>query len=213
MIRKKNRFMASDKIDIPYVVPFQIKQNKYELPAAHCVQTKADNGIDIRRSILHVITTPKLRAIHIFCFKEDKTEWTFFEPYTAPLSTAEVRGMMVYGIKQFREPSFLLSETRIKSDSFIEKIGGIADYLDSFKPDDKIYIIMTFKNWSYATGNYFDETSLCRAILQYQPRKVSGVIRNVDKRVPILVPKEDLNQPKSVRIPTFGIQDFKENLL
>lgn len=196
--------MATDKLNIPVVIPQDSKCNQYDLPATNCVQLKADNRISIQRSIIHLITIPKLRAAHVFRFKEDRTEWKFYEPYHAPLSVSEVRGTMVYAIKQFREPEFLLTKTKIKSHSFIRSNVPIIKYLESLSKEDKVYIILVFENWSYAIGNYFDETSICRALLQYRPRKVGSVIRNMDKDKPILIPKTgNLNRPKTVRIPVF----------
>lgn len=197
--------MATDKLTIPYVMPLTVKCNQYKLPIANCIQLKADNEIAIQRSIIQLVTTPELRAVHIFHFKEEHTDWRFFEPYHAPLSKNELRGMMIYGIKQFREQKFSYAMTKIRSHSFIHSVEPINEYLRSFEKEDKIYIIMTFKDWSYAIGNYFDETTICRSILQYQPRKIESVIRNIDKDKPILIPKAgNSNYTKEVRIPIFN---------
>lgn len=198
--------IASEKLTIPYVIPVNIKCNRYELPSANCIQLKVDNEVVIQRSILHLVTTPELRAVHTFHFKEDHTEWNVFEPYQSPLSIQEVRGMMVYAIRQFRDPTFLLTQTKIKSNSFIRSAKPIIHYLESLHPEDKIYIILIFKYWSYAIGNYFDETSICRALLEYRPRKAESVIRNMGKDNHLFIPKtEDRNQPKSVRFSVFNL--------
>lgn len=199
--------LATDKLTIPFVMPLIVKCNTYELPAAKCIQLKADSELSIHRSIIHLITTPELRAAYIFHFKEDKTEWKVFEPAHAPLSINEVRGAMVYGIKQFRKPKFTLTLSKIRSNSFVHSTTSIVEYLESLKHDDKIYIILVFKNWSYAIGSYFDETSICRALLEYRPRKGYSVIRNMEKDKRYFIPKSgDLNQPKEVRFPDFILQ-------
>lgn len=198
--------MATDKMTIPFVMPVTVKCNIYELPAANCIQLKANSEISIHRSILHLITTPQLRAAHIFHFKNNHTEWRFFEPDHAPLTTSEVRGTMVYGIKQFRKPKFELTRTKIRSHSFIHSVNPIVEYLESLHHQDKVYIILVFKDWSYAIGSYYDETSICRALLAYRPRKSRSVIRNMDKDKPILIPKTGYsNQSKEVRISVFQL--------
>lgn len=192
--------MASDKIDK------SVMCNRYELPAANSIQLKANNEVSIQRSILHLITTPELRAAHVFHFKDGCTDWRVFEPYQSPLTSYEVRGAMVYAIKQFREPTFLLSKTKIRATSFIRSVNRIVQYLESFKQKDKIYIILIFKHWSYAIGNYFDETSICQALLEYRPRKPESVIRNTEKDKLIFIQKaEDLTIPKVVRFPAFSL--------
>jgi hypothetical protein len=154
--------------------------NHYKLPPMNSVQLKADNELSIKRSILHLVTIPKLRSAHIFHFKENETEWRVYEPHRAPLAHHEVRGTMVYAIKQFRNPEFLLTNTKIRSNSFIQSVKPIIEYLESLDHQDKIYIILVFKNFSYAIGNYFDETAACQAILDYRPRKIERVIRKGD---------------------------------
>lgn len=137
-----------------------------------------------------------------------------YEPYHSPLTVHEVRGMMVYAIKQFRNPTFLLSPTNIRSNSFIWSTKPIREYLDSLQQEDKIFIVLTFKDWSYAVGNYYDETTLCRALLEYQPRKAESVMRNVDKNKRVLIPKTgSMNQPKSVHLPVFNLYESGKIML
>lgn len=175
--------MATDKLDIPYLHHDVFTTTQF-LPAANCVQLKADNIISINRSILNILTIPDLRAVHIFQFHEGKTDWTIYDNRHSPLTINEVKGTMVFAIQQVKYGlSATVEPVKIKSQSFIRSTKTIIKHLEQFQPEDKILIVSVFKTHALTAGNYFDETTLCRALLNYEPRKSDRVIRKVSRSV------------------------------
>jgi hypothetical protein len=173
--------MATDKLNLPYLNHNDVCCTSYTFPAySPSVQLKAANRISINRAILNLITVRHLRAAHIFQFKDGSTEWTVYDSKENPLEQHEVRGSVVWAIQQVKSHSAsALSPVSIDSQSFVHSTKPIIRKLESFSPDDKVFIILVFKDCAIATGNYFDETALCRALLNFSPRMTDKVIRQV----------------------------------
>lgn len=175
--------IATENLDIPFL-PKKALVTHYILPVANCVQLKATNEVSVNRAILHLITVPCLRAAHIFHFKKNITKWTIHESKENPLTQNELRGTMVTAIQQVKHNSASkLHPVKIKSNAFITATKPIIRQLETFAPDDKVLVVLVFKDFIIVTGSHYDESTICRAVLDFCPRKSKRVIRNVKKDV------------------------------
>jgi hypothetical protein len=195
--------MTTKKLNLPYLVSGGVNKRTITLPAARCIQMKANNEIPIKRTILNLITTPHLRSLQVFHFRETETSWTIYDPENHPLNHNEVKGAMVLAIQGVKSDTVnTLKNIDVPSNGYVQSTKTIIRHLESFSRDDKIFIVALFKQHFFSIGNYYDESTLCRALLNFRPRKVESVISNsredvVNQRL-FLLEKEELLQPKKM---------------
>jgi hypothetical protein len=175
--------IATDNLDIPFL-PKPTLATDYILPVAHCVQLKASNEVSVNRAILNLITVPYLRTAHVFQFEKNRTKWTVYESKEKPLAQNELRGVLVAAIQQIKHNSASkLHPVKLKSNAFITATKPIIKQLESFAPDDKVLVVLVFKEYMIVTGSHYDESTICRAVLNFSPRETKRVIRSVEKNV------------------------------
>lgn len=181
------RVCSTSHLELPYLNT--IHEARYTLPAANPVQMKATNEIVVNRCILTLITTPSLRAVHLFHFKKEETDLLIFEPEEDPLKPYEVKGAMMYGMQEVKNGlTSEMKRTKISSTSFIHSTRSIVRRFENLDKTDKIFVVMIFKDFAFSTGSYYDEHLLCRALLDYRPRKQDKVIRKVERKVEFIQP-------------------------
>jgi hypothetical protein len=178
---------STSHLELPYLNSIHVA--KHTLPAVKPVQMKATNEIVINRCILTLITTPNLRAVHLFHFKKEETDWFIFDPEEDPLKPYEVKGAMMYGMQEVKNGlTSEMQQTKISSTSFIHSTTSIVRRLEKLDKTDKIFVVMVFKDCAFSTGSYYDEHLLCRALLDYRPRRQDKVIRKVERKVEFIQP-------------------------
>lgn len=152
-----------------------IKQD-YELPIAKCVDTSIPIEICLKRCILNLVTIPNLRAAYIFRFNKHHTHWTVYEPPNAPLAQKEVRGALFFTMNEMkqmkRSQESMFRNIKEKSKLYIRNTKPIVKEIENISKFQKVFIILVFKNILFMTGNYYDESSLCHALVNFVPRKI-----------------------------------------
>lgn len=169
--------MSTDRLNLPHLNRKDYQVSSYVFPAARYAQLKVTSEVSVNRAILNLITVPDLRAAYLFEFKEEQTDWSVYQSNRSPLTEHEVRGAMILAMKQIKQDSYAkLTPTKIRSHSFIHFTKPIIKHLERFVPEDKVLIILIFKDYTMVTGNVYDETTLCRALLKFCPQKADRVI-------------------------------------
>lgn len=160
--------LNSDKLDFPYLN--KTLRHHRTLPKAHCIQMKADNELSIKRSILHLVTLPHLRAVHVFRFEAEHTDYFLFEPNGSSVTKEEAKGTLALAIQHVQQgTSSKMTQIQAYAYRFIHNRKAIIAFLESFAKEERLFIVLCFKEHLFSSGNYYDETSLCRAMLAYQP--------------------------------------------
>lgn len=135
------------------------------------------NEICIRRAMVDLITVRGLRAAHVFHYKSGSVDWHMFQPSSSPVNQAEVNGHMIFAIQAMKAgemaPCLQIDSTK---KALLTNKADVMDLLNGFHSEDRIFIVLIFNDRAFATGNYFDESTLCKAIVNYQPPKENTII-------------------------------------
>lgn len=181
------------------------EENITLLPAAKPWIIKGSNSISVKQSMLHLLTIRNLRSAHIFKFRENETEWKSYHPEQDSLPENELRGLIAFSIRQVQtEKTSLVAQTSVNADRFIIDTKKPMRALEEIEEGEKVFIVLSFKNCTFVTGNYYEEDILCQALLNYQPSPSHNVISKLEGETshvfPSFLSEEDLSKPSVVRV-------------
>lgn len=152
---------------------------KYEVNSFEKIQLKVNSETVVKRAILNIVTVKNLRAAYIFRFQKGKMDWNLYEPKSGPISEKEHRGAIISAIKQMRTgPSPTLKRILTEKHSYIDNTKSIISALEQLQENSEVFVILIFKNVIFICGNYYDETAMIQAMLNFVPNKKS-VTRNI----------------------------------
>ncbi|MEH7510701.1 hypothetical protein V7159_23960 [Priestia megaterium] len=155
------------------------------------------NEICIRRAMVNLITVWGLRAAHIFHYKSGIVDWHMFQPSSSPVNQAEINGHMIFAIQAMKAgemaPCLQIDSTK---KALLTNKADVMDLLNGFHSEDRIFIVLIFNDRAFATGNYFDESTLCKAIVNYQPPKEDTVVwPEKDRYLRLLAERVSVQKP------------------
>jgi hypothetical protein len=192
--------MSTSELGIPKKQK-EILQTEYTLSSPEKIQLKADNETSIKRAILNIVTTKNLRAAHIFEFSKKSVQLNVFEPRADPLNKNEMKGTMVFAMKQVRsEPSSTIKRIAKEPHEYIKDTKPIVHYLEGIDKNSDIFIVLIFNNAVFVTGNTYDESVLIKSIIGFNPSTKSEykmTFKIEPNRLERLKPK-DLTKPKKI---------------
>lgn len=163
--------MSTEKLGLPDINISNEEEKVVTFPLGGGAGSNLGNGMAVKTAVLNLWAFKKeLRAAHIFRFKKETVDWHLFEPSNDPLNQYELNGQMMFSIRAIQQTDFQ-SEMIIEPSEkkFINKRGKLHRALASIQPEDQVYIVLVFKDLIIAGGNYFDESTLCKAIVHHKP--------------------------------------------
>jgi len=200
-------------IPLPFITYSKLTKDVKELPyKVNMMQEAEDNQLDIRRSILNLHTISNFRAAFIFEQQEESVTCTRFEPFRHPLSTIEARGMLTLTMQELKQAPECLKKIRGDRTECIKRPKKVIQYLKGVDPATPIFILLVFENFLFATGTFYNETTLCQALVTFCPREDGHVISNMrtgEDGLPFYLKR--VNPSFSVEVPQ--LQDWEEIVL
>lgn len=129
----------------------------------------------IEKQIIFLLTTFKdMRAAHFFVYGEDETTWHLFSPTNSPLTQAEVGGHMKRGISEVVKGNSITTSKFSKPIQRYTRMGKqVRSFYTRLENKNHVFAILVFKDFIFIAGNVFGESSLCKAVMHYNPHKVS----------------------------------------
>ncbi|MED4068715.1 hypothetical protein [Priestia megaterium] len=165
------------QLGVPVVRKNKSVYQKKSFPLSSGLEMFDSNEICIRRAMVNLITVWGLRAAHIFHYKSGAVDWHMFQPSSSPVNQAEVNGHMIFAIQAMKAgemaPCLQIDSSK---KALLTNKADVMDLLNGFHSEDRIFIVLIFNDRAFATGNYFDESTLCKAIVNYQPPKENTII-------------------------------------
>jgi hypothetical protein len=174
----------------------------YKLPKTKPVSTSTSMEICLKRCILNLVTIPNLRAAYVFQFNKNETHWTVYEPTNAPLTQNEVRGVLFFTMSQMKKDrNVMFRHIKEKSKVYIQNTKPIIKEIENIGKSQKVFMIFVFRNLVFMTGNFYDESLLCHALVNFTPRKVQIAFEQKDRNLleTRKVSKANLLEPKYIR--------------
>ncbi|PGQ88212.1 hypothetical protein [Priestia megaterium] len=165
--------MDSKKLGLPIIPVEDTKFKKVSFRLSGGLEMVDNNEICIKRAVVQLMTVQGLRAAHIFHYKSGEVDWYRFEPSLCSLNQAEINGHMIFAIQAMKAgemtPCFQIESIK---KPLVKQTSQIIKFLNGFQVTDRIFVVLVFKDRIFATGNYFDESTLCKAIVDFEPLPV-----------------------------------------
>jgi hypothetical protein len=175
----------------------------YRLPQSNCTLTRTPMEVCMKRCILNLVTIPNLRAAYVFRFNKTHTHWTVFEPPNAPLTQKEVRGALFFTTNEMkRDRGAVFRKIKEKPKVYIRNTKPIIKEIENLSKLQKVFIILVFKNLLFMTGNFYDESAICHALINFTPRKnqMNPELLKPDLLESRKVSVSNLLQPRTIKI-------------
>lgn len=164
--------MNPDRLNIPQVAK-EINRKTLTFPIKGGIRL-SNCELAMKRALLHMVTVQDIRAVHVFHYKNSFADWHFadwhlFEPNAEPLNQAEINGHMIFAIESMKkgELSSVLSIEGTER-KLIKNKQPIIHFLRNFKVEDSVFIVIITRYTAFASGNFFNESALCRALLSHE---------------------------------------------
>jgi hypothetical protein len=193
--------MDSQKFGIP-LKRNELFHSELVMPPTDTIQLKEDNERVIKRSILNLVTTKNLRAAQVLEFKTNETVLHIFEPALEPLTECELRGSMIFAMKQIRTaPSPSIKQIETNPHRYIKNVKPIINFFDSFNKKSRLFVILVFENAIFVTGDHYNETVLCQAIINFVPAEKTSIPIEWNRSIKPIEHfiQKDLTEPKDIR--------------
>lgn len=191
------------ELNLPKIKNDPYAKQIYKLPKANPVVAGISIEVCLKRCILNLVTIPNLRAAYVFRFNKEETHWTVYEPTNAPLTQNEVRGALFFTMSQMKKDrNAMFRNIKEKTKAYIRNTKPIIKEIENIGKFQKVFIIFVFKNLLFMTGNFYDESSLCHALVNFSPREVQNHFETKESNLleARKVSSVNLLQPKHIRI-------------
>ena len=193
--------LNDEVIELPYVKKAKVVKREMMFSNINGLKIGSTNEQSIRKAYLSLVGSSRLRAAFIYEFRKGGAKLTIYEMDQDPISESEFKGVTVTvanGMKHNPRSQIInVSET---SKSFCDSTIKIKEHLDRMDKNTNLFIVLFARNHLFYTGNMYSEHLLCRAMLDFKPRKSKTVISKVMEttltpdRLQFLV-DDDLYQP------------------
>lgn len=162
--------MRSEAIGLPTVNPSEVLIKKTTFPFDSGLKLNDSCVMSVRRAMVQLVTTKELRAAHVFRYGENgEVEWHLFESAEQPLNQAEINGHMIFAIQSIKQGN-LTSLVEIEcTKRHIQNKNPVRRFLETIDETESVFIILILKDKAFCVGNYFDESTLCNAIVNFIP--------------------------------------------
>lgn len=178
----------------------KVVKTRYILPVS---QTGSETPIGfqtaLKRSLLNVITTPQLRAAFLFLYENDQTQMISYESDQSPINQKEARGVFALAMRNFqKQPNPILMKVKPRAKGVLPSYKPIVQKLEQMHDGQKFFLILLYKSFLFMTGSYYDESSICHALIQFQETKGCNLSKplyqheSLENRVKRLRQKEPL---------------------
>ena len=161
------------------------------------LKTLSDNSKIIRQAVVQLITNHHLRAAHVFRFNKNDVDWHLFEPAIEPLNQNEIKGQMILAVQSIKKngkastiPAYSSRETYIKNR------GIVIEYIEKIDPTESVFFILVFSDRIFIVGNYFDEHTLCTAMIHQRrpPKRMTWPKPNPENQLERLIQQGELKK-------------------